>query len=104
MNGKASWLEALDFFLRTRGDGDEEKRVFADSSLGDGIREMAVGNTFGATALSSYGGFWIALAITFTPGGFAIISTIEGEQGPGAFYDSFAFFIFVREPLYPSFP
>lgn len=30
-------------------------------------REMAVGNTFGATALSSYGGFWIAYALLFTP-------------------------------------
>lgn len=29
---------------------------------------MAVGNTFGATALSSYGGFWIAVAIILTPG------------------------------------
>lgn len=59
---------------------------------------MAVGNTFCATAISSYAGFWIALAITFTPGGFAIISTIETAQGPSAFYDSFAFFIFVCEP------
>lgn len=33
---------------------------------------MAVGNTFGATALSSYGGFWISFAIVLTPGGFAI--------------------------------
>lgn len=31
-------------------------------------REMAVGNTFGATALSSYGGFWISYAIILTPG------------------------------------
>lgn len=34
---------------------------------------MAVGNTFGATALSSYGGFWIAYAILLTPG-FAALS------------------------------
>ncbi|KAL7620624.1 Meiotically up-regulated protein 86 protein [Parahypoxylon ruwenzoriense] len=33
-----------------------------------GMWEMAVGNTFGATALSSYGGFWIAYAILLTPG------------------------------------
>lgn len=33
-----------------------------------GMWEMAVGNTFGATALSSYGGFWIAYAIILTPG------------------------------------
>ena len=35
---------------------------------------MAVGNTFGATALSSYGGFWISYAIILTPGGFEIIA------------------------------
>lgn len=28
---------------------------------------MAVGNTFGATALSSYGGFWISYAILLNP-------------------------------------
>ena len=45
---------------------------------------MAVGNTFGATALSSYGGFWIAFAILLTPGGFEIEATLEeGEGAPG---------------------
>ncbi|GAW21216.1 hypothetical protein EKO27_g2695 [Xylaria grammica] len=33
-----------------------------------GMWEMAVANTFGATALSSYGGFWISYAIVLTPG------------------------------------
>lgn len=28
---------------------------------------MAIGNTFGATALSSYGGFWISYALILTP-------------------------------------
>jgi succinate-acetate transporter protein len=37
---------------------------------------MAVGNTFGATALSSYGGFWLAFAIVLTPGGFEIEETL----------------------------
>ncbi|KAI0473595.1 GPR1/FUN34/yaaH family-domain-containing protein [Xylariaceae sp. FL0804] len=37
-----------------------------------GMWEMAVGNTFGATALSSYGGFWIAYAILLTPGFHAL--------------------------------
>lgn len=32
-----------------------------------GMWEMACGNTFGATALSSYGGFWIAYAILLVP-------------------------------------
>lgn len=34
-----------------------------------GMWEFAVGNTFGATALSSYGGFWISYAIIITAGG-----------------------------------
>ena len=38
---------------------------------------MAVGNTFGATALSSYGGFWIAYAILLTPAW-----NITGAGGP----------------------
>ncbi|EPS38781.1 hypothetical protein H072_7462 [Dactylellina haptotyla CBS 200.50] len=33
-----------------------------------GMWEMAVGNTFGATALSSYGGFWISFAIIIAGG------------------------------------
>ena len=42
---------------------------------------MAVGNTFGATALSSYGGFWISYAIILTPGGFEIIETYTADNG-----------------------
>ncbi len=38
---------------------------------------MAVGNTFGATALSSYGGFWIAYGILLTPAW-----NIVGAGGP----------------------
>jgi len=33
-----------------------------------GMWEMAVGNTFGATALSSYGGFWLSYSCIFIPG------------------------------------
>ncbi|KAI1812946.1 GPR1/FUN34/yaaH family-domain-containing protein [Poronia punctata] len=45
-----------------------------------GMWEMAVGNTFGATALSSYGGFWISYAIILTPG-FAVIPAYSpGEE------------------------
>lgn len=32
-----------------------------------GMWEIAAGNTFGATALSSYGGFWISYGILLTP-------------------------------------
>ena len=62
---------------------------------------MAVGNTFGATALSSYGGFWIAFAIILTPGGFQIEASLDATDGgsPAAFLDSFGFFLMVRSPL-----
>jgi uncharacterized protein len=59
------------------------------------FREMAVGNTFGATALSSYGGFWLSFAIVLTPGGFGIVSAIEDKGGVAAFHNSFGFFLFV---------
>ncbi|KAI9797067.1 MAG: hypothetical protein M1833_005672 [Piccolia ochrophora] len=41
-----------------------------------GMWEIAAGNTFGATALSSYGGFWISFAIILTPGGFEVEETL----------------------------
>lgn len=58
---------------------------------------MAVGNTFGATALSSYGGFWLSFAIVLTPGGFQIESALE-EAGNGSltiFHYSFSLFLWV---------
>ncbi|KAI5467558.1 GPR1/FUN34/yaaH family-domain-containing protein [Mariannaea sp. PMI_226] len=48
-----------------------------------GMWEMAVGNTFGATALSSYGGFWIAYGLLLTPT-WNVLGTdgpYEGETG-----------------------
>lgn len=57
-----------------------------------GMWEMAVGNTFGATALSSYGGFWISFAIVLTPGGFAIE---DAYTSAGQSFDyAFGFFLF----------
>ncbi|KAE8378926.1 GPR1/FUN34/yaaH family-domain-containing protein [Aspergillus bertholletiae] len=58
-----------------------------------GMWEMAVGNTFGATALSSYGGFWLSFAIILTPGGFEIVKTLS-SAGPYEFDDSFGLFLF----------
>lgn len=55
-------------------------------------REMAVGNTFGATALSSYGGFWLSFAIVLTPGGFAIEDAYTTANG--SFPYAFGFFLF----------
>lgn len=56
---------------------------------------MAIGNTFGATALSSYGGFWISFAVLLTPGGFDIVSSIETTGGAKAVNDSLGFFLMV---------
>ncbi|KAL8893931.1 MAG: hypothetical protein Q9207_008565, partial [Kuettlingeria erythrocarpa] len=58
-----------------------------------GMWEMAVGNTFGATALSSYGGFWLSFAIILTPGGFQIEEAYLSEQSITAFHDAFGFFL-----------
>jgi len=59
-----------------------------------GMWEMAVGNTFGATALSSYGGFWLSLAIVLTPGGFNIVAAYEGTTaGANDFQNAFGFFL-----------
>ncbi|KAL8940863.1 MAG: hypothetical protein Q9216_002583 [Gyalolechia sp. 2 TL-2023] len=58
-----------------------------------GMWEMAVGNTFGATALSSYGGFWLSFAIILTPGGFQIEEAYVSQQSELAFFDAFGFFL-----------
>jgi len=58
-----------------------------------GMWEMAVGNTFGATALSSYGGFWISFAILLTPGGFEIEETVVAAAGAKGFHDVVGFFL-----------
>ncbi|OJJ35969.1 hypothetical protein ASPWEDRAFT_51871 [Aspergillus wentii DTO 134E9] len=61
-----------------------------------GMWEMASGNTFGATALSSYGGFWIALGINFTPGGFNTQAILEqADSGKSdMFFNSMGLFVF----------
>jgi succinate-acetate transporter protein len=41
-----------------------------------GMWEFRAGNTFGATAFSSYGAFWLSLAAVFIPG-FGIASTLH---------------------------
>lgn len=69
-----------------------------------GMWEFACGNTFGATALSSFGGFWISFAIIFTPGGFAIEdaygvgsnSVMLDDSGRAEFFTVFSFYLFVR--------
>lgn len=52
-----------------------------------GMWEMAVGNTFGATALSSYGGFWISFGIVLTPA-FDIPGSYLAKDGVTSTFDS----------------
>jgi len=56
-----------------------------------GMWEMAVGNTFGATALSSYGGFWLSFGIILNPS-FNIVTALGGGKSD-AFLDSMGFFL-----------
>ncbi|KAE8449420.1 hypothetical protein EG329_008028 [Mollisiaceae sp. DMI_Dod_QoI] len=59
-----------------------------------GMWEMAVGNTFGATALSSYGGFWLSFAIVLTPGGFDIQAAYATDTaGKFDFENAFGLFL-----------
>jgi len=60
-----------------------------------GMWEYACGNTFGGTALSSYGGFWLSYAIILTPS-FNVIPSYTDKKMLStalAFY-LFAWFIF----------
>ncbi|GAB7366765.1 hypothetical protein MBLNU230_g0719t1 [Neophaeotheca triangularis] len=61
-----------------------------------GMWEFALGNTFGATALSSYGGFWISIGIILQPGGgFQIAQSYTGTDFDTAFgLYIFGWFIF----------
>jgi len=57
-----------------------------------GMWEMAVGNTFGATALSSYGGFWISFGIVLTPA-FGIVDSYTQKDGSSTFAGVFALYL-----------
>ncbi|KAI1806320.1 GPR1/FUN34/yaaH family-domain-containing protein [Daldinia bambusicola] len=62
-----------------------------------GMWEMAIGNTFGATALSSYGGFWISYAIALTPGFDTFGSYTPAEEASvlGFFLTGWFIFTFI---------
>ncbi|KAF2209748.1 hypothetical protein CERZMDRAFT_100154 [Cercospora zeae-maydis SCOH1-5] len=60
-----------------------------------GMWEIACGNTFGATALSSYGGFWISFGILLTPS-FGIVESYQTQTtggGTNTFHDAFALYL-----------
>jgi len=53
-----------------------------------GIQEFRAGNTFGATAFCSYGGFWLALGFILLPGSGILVSLVADKSlssGVGVF-------------------
>lgn len=59
-----------------------------------GMWEMAVGNTFGATALSSYGGFWLSFGVVLTPAFGIVDSYTDATTGVSSFNSVFALYLF----------
>jgi uncharacterized protein len=55
-----------------------------------GMWEFKTGNTFGATAFTSYGAFWMAVGAIFIPG-FGIVAAYGGATP--AFHTAFAYFL-----------
>src|SRR5438270_3523780 len=55
-----------------------------------GLQEFRAGNTFGATAFCSYGGFWLAVGATLTPA-FNVIGGYSGLTP--AFHTAFGYFL-----------
>jgi succinate-acetate transporter protein len=49
-----------------------------------GMWEFRAGNTFGATAFSSYGAFWLSFAVLFIPGFGVGFGTTSGPSATGA--------------------
>lgn len=58
-----------------------------------GMWEMAIGNTFGATALSSYGGFWISFGFILTPAFGIVESYTNAKTGKSDFNEVFALYL-----------
>src|SRR5260370_35445431 len=54
-----------------------------------GLQEFKAGNTFGATAFCSYGGFWLAVGVVLTPA-FNIVGAYGGDTP--AFHTAFGYF------------
>jgi succinate-acetate transporter protein len=58
-----------------------------------GMWEFACGNTFGATAFSSYGAFWISYALILIPGTGVIDSYKSASAKPGDLENAIGFFL-----------
>jgi succinate-acetate transporter protein len=57
-----------------------------------GIQEFRAGNTFGAAAFCSYGGFWLAVGVILTPAFGVNLGNIATAVGFGYFFLGFAIF------------
>jgi uncharacterized protein len=55
-----------------------------------GLQEFKAGNTFGATAFCSYGGFWLSVGVILTPA-FNIVGAYGGDTP--AFHTAFGYFL-----------
>ena len=60
-----------------------------------GVQEFRAGNTFGATAFCSYGGFWLALGFALLPGSGIVAAYIpKGATAPSAdFHTALGYFL-----------
>src|SRR2546429_7262446 len=55
-----------------------------------GLQEFKAGNTFGATAFCSFGGFWLAFGVTLTPA-FNVVNAYGGDTP--AFHTALGYFL-----------
>jgi len=60
-----------------------------------GIQEFRAGNTFGAAAFCSYGGFWLAVGVILTPAFGVNLGNLATDVGFGYFLLGFAIFTFM---------
>jgi len=65
------------------------------SQLLAGMWEFATGNTFGATAFTSYGGFWLAYATIFIPGSGILDAYVAKPETAAQLGSAVGFFLAV---------
>ena len=66
-----------------------------------GMWEMAVGNSFGALALTSYAGFWFSYAAVFIP---SLNIAAAYKDNPSEFATAIAHYLMCTSPKTPSCP
>jgi len=58
-----------------------------------GMWEFACGNTFGATAFSSYGGFWLSFALIYIPGTGVLTAYDPASGAAGELHDALGIYL-----------